>query len=67
MLKNTLKVQRAKNDLTQEQLAQELGVSRQSINSIETGRYIPSTLLALKISAYFGLSVNELFELEEGD
>jgi len=67
LLKNTLKVQRAKNDLTQEQLAQELGVSRQSINSIETGRYIPSTLLALKISAYFGLSVNELFELEEGD
>lgn len=67
LLKNTLKVQRAIKDMTQEDLAQKLGVSRQTINSIEKGRYVPSTLLALKLSAYFGISVNELFELEEGD
>ena len=50
-MKNTLKVQRAIKDLTQDDLAKEMGVSRQTINSIEKGRYVPSTVLALKLSA----------------
>lgn len=66
-MKNTIKVQRAIKDLTQDQLAQEVGVSRQTINSIEKGRYIPSTVLALKLSRVFGVSVNDFFTLEEGD
>lgn len=66
-MKNTIKVQRAIKDLTQDDLAKEIGVSRQTINSIEKGRYVPSTLLALKLSAVFGISVNEFFELEGDD
>ncbi|NQZ43779.1 MAG: helix-turn-helix transcriptional regulator [Flavobacteriaceae bacterium] len=65
MLRNTLKVQRAMKNLTQEQLAKLLGVSRQTMNSIEKNRYVPSTELALKLSKVFGVSVNDLFELEE--
>jgi len=64
---NRLKVERAILDLTQEQLSQKIGVSRQTINSIEKNRYVPSTVLALKLSAVFGKSVNEIFTLEEGD
>jgi len=64
-MKNRIKVQRAIKDLTQEELAQLLGVSRQTINSIEKNRYVPSTVLALKLSQVFGVTVNELFELEE--
>ncbi|MFY0630874.1 MAG: helix-turn-helix transcriptional regulator [Flavobacteriaceae bacterium] len=66
-MKNTLKVQRAIKDLTQDDLAKEIGVSRQTINSIEKGRYVPSTVLALKLSAVFGITVNEFFELESDD
>lgn len=66
-MKNRLKIERAIWDLTQEDLAKKIGVSRQTINSIEKNRYVPSTLLALKLSAIFGKTVNELFELEEGD
>ena len=66
-MKNTLKVQRAIKDLTQDDLAKEIGVSRQTINSIEKGRYVPSTVLALKLSAIFGISVNEFFTLEDDD
>tara|TARA_R110001632_G_scaffold1883_4_gene8532 strand:+ start:81230 stop:81430 length:201 start_codon:yes stop_codon:yes gene_type:complete len=66
-MKNTLKVQRAIKDLTQDDLAKEIGVSRQTINSIEKGRYVPSTVLALKLSAVFGISVNEFFTLEDDD
>lgn len=66
-MKNTIKVQRAIKDLTQEALASKIGVSRQTINSIEKNRYVPSTILALKISEVFGKSVNEIFELEESD
>ncbi|MCL4116195.1 UNVERIFIED_CONTAM: hypothetical protein GTU68_060226 [Idotea baltica] len=54
-------------DLTQEQLAQKIGVSRQTINSIEKGRYVPSTILALKMSRLFSKRVDELFLLEEED
>ena len=66
-MKNRVKIQRAIKDLTQESLANEIGVSRQTINSIENNRYIPSTILALKISKVFDKNVNEIFELEEED
>ena len=66
-MRNNIKVERAKKDMTQEQLAEALGVSRQTINAIEKNKYLPSTLLALKMSNLFGLTVNELFLLEEGD
>ena len=66
-MKNTIKVERAKLDLTQQDLAEKVGVSRQTINSIEADRYVPSTVLAIKISQIFNISVNELFTLEEGD
>jgi len=64
-MKNTLKVERAINNLTQDELAKRIGVSRQTINSIETNRYVPSTLLALKLSKLFGKPVNEFFSLED--
>ena len=67
MMKNTLKVERAKMDLTQERLSELVGVSRQTINSIEKNKYVPSTLLALKLSSVFGVPVNDFFELTEDD
>lgn len=66
-MKNTLKVERAINNLTQEELAKKIGVSRQTINSIETNRYVPSTVLALKLSKLFNKPVNDFFNLEEKD
>ncbi|KAA3598356.1 MAG: transcriptional regulator [Calditrichaeota bacterium] len=66
-MKNRIKIERAILDLTQDDLAKAIGVSRQTINSIEKNRYVPSTLLALKISKICGKPVNEIFELEEGD
>ena len=64
-MKNTLKVERAINNFTQGELAKKIGVSRQTINSIETNRYVPSTLLALKLSKLFGKPVNDFFFLED--
>jgi putative transcriptional regulator len=66
-MKNTIRVERAIKDITQQDLAVAVGVSRQTINSIEAARYVPSTVLALKIARYFGKSVDEIFTLEEGD
>ena len=66
-MKNTLKIERAKLNLTQQDLADKVKVSRQTINSIETERYTPSTVLALKISEVFKTSVNEIFILEEDE
>jgi putative transcriptional regulator len=66
-MKNTLKVERAILNLTQDELAQKIGVSRQTINSIETNRYVPSTLLALKLSKFFDKPINDFFKLEESD
>lgn len=66
-MKNSLKVERAKKDITQEDLAKRISVSRQTINSIEKNRYVPSTVLALKISNVFEKNVNEIFELEDED
>ena len=66
-MKNSLKVERAILNITQEELANKIGVSRQTINSIEKNRYVPSTLLALKLSDLFNKPVNNFFKLEEGD
>jgi len=66
-LKNSLKIERAIKNLTQDDLAKLIGVSRQTINSIESGRYVPSTVLALKISKVCEKSVNDIFELENSD
>ena len=66
-MKNNIKVQRAIHNLTQQDLADRIGVSRQTINALEAGKYVPSTVLALKLSGLFGKSVNEIFDLEEGD
>ena len=67
ILKNSLKIERAIKDLTQDDLARLIGVSRQTVNSIEKNRYVPSTVLALKISGIFGKTVNDIFELEDSD
>ncbi|MEL1245961.1 helix-turn-helix transcriptional regulator [Flavobacterium sp. DGU11] len=66
-MKNNIKVQRAIFNLTQQDLAEKIGVSRQTINALEAGKYVPSTVLALKLSRLFGKNVNEIFDLEEGD
>lgn len=66
-MKNKIKVFRAMNDMTQQDLAEQIDVSRQTINSIENNRYVPSTVLALKLSKVFEVEVNELFELEKDD
>jgi len=66
-MKNTLKVERAKLNMTQQDLADKVGVSRQTINSIESEKYVPSTLLAIKISEIFKTTVNDIFILDDGD
>jgi len=66
-MRNNLKVQRAIKNLTQAQLAKKIGVSRQTINAIESQNYVPSTKLALLISNEFNLSVNEIFTLDQGE
>jgi len=66
-MKNTIKVERAILDLTQEELANKIGVSRQTISSIEKNRYVPSTVLALKMSELFNKPVNAFFNLTEDD
>ena len=66
-MKNNMKVERARLDMSQQDLADALGVSRQTVNAIEKGKFNPSTVLALKISSVFNLSVNDIFELEADD
>ncbi|ANQ53755.1 MULTISPECIES: helix-turn-helix transcriptional regulator [Thermosipho] len=66
-MKNKIKFFRALNNITQEELAKKVGVSRQTINYIERGKYVPSVLLALKIARVFNCQVEEVFILEEGD
>jgi putative transcriptional regulator len=64
-LRNNLKVYRAMEDWTQEELARRVDVTRKTINTIENGKYVPSTYLALKIAAAFGATVEELFQLDD--
>ncbi len=66
-MKNNLKVQRAIKDITQADLADIIGVSRQTINAMEKGKYVPSTVLSLKIAQYFGKPVEDIFSLEDDD
>ncbi len=61
---NTLRVERAIHNLTQGELAQKIGVSRQTINAIESNKYIPSTVLALKMARLFQKPVESIFQLE---
>lgn len=65
MIDNNLRVERAVKRISQAQLAEIIGVSRQTIFAIENNKFIPSTELALRLSAYFGKTVNELFWLVE--
>ncbi|WP_333693317.1 helix-turn-helix transcriptional regulator [Flavobacterium sp.] len=64
---NSIKIARVIAQLTQAELAEKIGVSRQTINAIESNRFVPSTVLALKLSHLFQKSVNELFQLEDTD
>lgn len=66
-MKNSIKVERAKKNLTQAKLAEMAGVSRQTINAMELGKYVPSTVLALKLSSIFDVQVNDIFYLEDKD
>ena len=66
-MKNSIKVERAKLNITQATLADKVNVSRQTINSIEIGKFVPSTLLALKIASVFSTTVDDIFSLEEKD
>lgn len=66
-MKNNIRVERAIKNITQAELAELIGVSRQTINTIESNRYVPSTILALKIARVFGKSLEEVFILEDGD
>jgi len=64
---NNLKVLRAIKNISQEELAKQIQVSRQTINAMEKGKYVPSTLLALKLARFFNTQVEEIFELESTD
>ena len=66
-MKNSIRVARAEVRMTQQQLADAVGVSRQTVNAIESGKFIPSTLLALKLARQFRKRVEELFTLDEED
>jgi len=66
-MKNNIRVERAIKNITQADLAEAVGVSRQTINTIESNKYVPSTVLALKIAGVFEKPLEEIFMLEEGD
>jgi putative transcriptional regulator len=66
-MKNSLRVERAIKNITQGELAELIGVSRQTINTIESNKYVPSTVLALKIARVFGKPVEEVFMLDDED
>lgn len=66
-LTNKIKIYRAVKDVTQQELAEALSVTRKTVNTIENGIYVPSTVLALKMARFFGVPVEELFSLADGD
>lgn len=66
-MKNTISQLRKQHKITQEELANEVGVTRQTITSIETGKYIASLPLAFKIAKFFDMSIEEIFSIEEND
>ena len=66
-MKNSIKVERAKKNITQAELARLAKVSRQTINAMELGKYVPSTVLSLRLASIFKTEVNEIFTLEDTD
>ena len=66
-MKNRIRVARAEVRMTQQQLAEVIGVSRQTINAIESGKFVPSTVLALKMAQIFEKPVEEIFMLDDED
>ena len=64
-LLNKIKVYRAMKNISQEELAVAIGVTRKTINTVETGKFIPSTILALRIARYFGVPAEEIFVLND--
>jgi len=66
-MKNSIKVERAKRNITQADLATLAKVSRQTINAMELGKYVPSTVLALRLAEIFEVEISEIFTLEESD
>ena len=66
-MKNSIKVERAKKNITQAELAKLAKVSRQTINAMELGKYVPSTVLALRLAQIFEVDVSEIFQLEDKD
>lgn len=66
-MKNSLRVERAIQNITQGELAEKIRVSRQTINAIESNKYVPSTVLAMKIARLFSKKVEDIFQLEDED
>ncbi len=66
-MENTIRVERAIKRMTQADLAERIGTTRQTIHNIEAGKFTPSVDLALKIARYFGKQVEDIFKLEEND
>lgn len=66
-MKNNIKVERAKKNITQAELAKLAKVSRQTINAMELGKYVPSTVLALRLVQIFEVEISEIFTLEDSD
>ena len=66
-MKNSIKVERAKKNITQAQLAGLAKVSRQTVNAMELGKYVPSTVLSLRLATIFGVEISQIFELEDSD
>ncbi|HAN79121.1 MAG TPA: transcriptional regulator [Bacteroidales bacterium] len=64
---NNIRVERARHRISQAELAKQIEVSRQTIHAIETGKFVPSTVLSLKIARYFNVKMEDLFELEATD
>ena len=66
-MRNSIKVERAKKNITQADLAKLAKVSRQTVNAMELGKYVPSTVLALRLAQIFEVEIGEIFVLEESD
>ena len=66
-MKNSIKVERAKMNITQAQLAELAKVSRQTVNAMELGKYVPSTVLTLRLAKIFGVEISQIFQLEDSD
>lgn len=66
-LRNRLKILRAEHNLTQAELAEKIGVTRKTINTVERGVFVPSTVLSLKLARLFNVPVEDIFQLEAGE